>query len=288
MSTSLDPVPPAIHYGAVRPGDVERGAVPLREAGEEEVYPSSRHGKSQHPLFGHTSHFWIEESEIYTGQHTTELKSEFIRKVYSILCGQMLLTVMVSVYAMTLGSSFVLEHSSALVIVSTVSTFSCLLALMWKKDVYPTNFWVLGVFTVFESMSIGIVCAIYQSAGFGDVIVNAFAITGMVFFALTMLAMQTKIDFTPYLGLLTGLLVSLLVVGLISSLFGFTMGLLYSWFGAAIFCCFIVVDTQLIMRRFGYDDYIVAAIELYLDILNLFLFLVRILTPGSSSGGRNR
>ena len=32
-----------------------------------------------------------------------------------------------------------------------------------------------------------------------------------------------------------------------------------------------------VCQRLGYDDYIIAAIELYLDLVNLFLFILRIL-----------
>ncbi len=47
--------------------------------------------------------------------------------------------------------------------------------------------------------------------------------------------------------------------------------------GAILFSLFIIVDTQLIVQRLGYDDYIIAAIELYLDLLNLFLYLLKLL-----------
>ena len=45
-----------------------------------------------------------------------------------------------------------------------------------------------------------------------------------------------------------------------------------------IFCIFIIYDTYLITSKLGYDDYIIAAIELYLDIVNLFLFLLSLLS----------
>ena len=92
---------------------------------------------------------------------------------------------------------------------------------------------------------------------------------------------QTRIDFTVYSGLLTALLTSLIVWGIFCSLFGFTTNGLYSWLGTLIFSGYVVVDTQKIMDKLGVDDYIIAAIELYLDIINLFLFILQIL--GSSS-----
>ena len=39
-------------------------------------------------------------------------------------------------------------------------------------------------------------------------------------------------------------------------------------------------DTYRITTTLGYDDYMIAAIELYLDLINLFLFILQLL--GSS------
>ena len=40
---------------------------------------------------------------------------------------------------------------------------------------------------------------------------------------------------------------------------------------------FIIYDTWMILNKFGPDDYIMASIQLYLDIINLFLYLLEIL-----------
>ena len=47
--------------------------------------------------------------------------------------------------------------------------------------------------------------------------------------------------------------------------------------GAALFSLFIIYDTHMLMRRLSAEEYIFAAINLYLDILNLFLHILRIL-----------
>ena len=52
---------------------------------------------------------------------------------------------------------------------------------------------------------------------------------------------------------------------------------LYALAGSLVFCIFIIYDTYLITRKLGYDDYIVAAVELYLDIINLFLRILHVL-----------
>ena len=47
--------------------------------------------------------------------------------------------------------------------------------------------------------------------------------------------------------------------------------------GAGLFSLYIVYDVYMISMRTSPDDYIPAAIELYLDIANLFLHILRIL-----------
>ena len=54
------------------------------------------------------------------------------------------------------------------------------------------------------------------------------------------------------------------------------------YLGVVLFSIYIVYDVSMICNKLGYDDYIVAALELYLDIINLFL---RIL---SLNGGESR
>ena len=47
--------------------------------------------------------------------------------------------------------------------------------------------------------------------------------------------------------------------------------------GAILFCLFIVFDTHMLMHKLSPEEYIVATINLYLDIINLFLHILRAL-----------
>eukprot|EP00094_Tigriopus_californicus_P013735 TCALIF_13291-PA protein Name:"Similar to Tmbim4 Protein lifeguard 4 (Mus musculus)" AED:0.15 eAED:0.21 QI:32/0/0/1/0.5/0.66/3/0/160 len=47
--------------------------------------------------------------------------------------------------------------------------------------------------------------------------------------------------------------------------------------GALLFCGFIIFDTHMIMTRVSPEEYIMATIELYLDIVNLFIEILKIL-----------
>lgn len=55
--------------------------------------------------------------------------------------------------------------------------------------------------------------------------------------------------------------------------------------GAAVFSLYIVYDTNNILQRFSYDDYIWASLALYLDIINLFSYLLELLS--ALQGDRN-
>ena len=48
--------------------------------------------------------------------------------------------------------------------------------------------------------------------------------------------------------------------------------------GAVIFSLFIIYDTHMMMHKVSPEDYIVASINLYLDIINLFLYILRIVS----------
>ena len=45
--------------------------------------------------------------------------------------------------------------------------------------------------------------------------------------------------------------------------------------GAVLFSFFIIIDTQMMLKKLSPEEYIMAAINLYLDILNLFLHILR-------------
>ena len=61
------------------------------------------------------------------------------------------------------------------------------------------------------------------------------------------------------------------------------VNMIYCAIGVLIFSMYVVYDTQLIIGgkhkkfQFSVDDYIFAALALYLDIINLFLYILALL-----------
>jgi hypothetical protein len=46
---------------------------------------------------------------------------------------------------------------------------------------------------------------------------------------------------------------------------------------AVVFCGYIIFDTHQILHRCSPEEYVLASVDLYLDLLNLFLAILRIL-----------
>jgi FtsH-binding integral membrane protein len=58
--------------------------------------------------------------------------------------------------------------------------------------------------------------------------------------------------------------------------------------GAAIFSAYIVYDTHMIMKHLSAEEYIVGVINLYLDIINLFIKILRLLQAMKNQESSNK
>lgn len=159
--------------------------------------------------------------------------------------------------------------------VSLFGAIGFLLLTFWKRKSYPTNLMFLAGFTGLEAYSISVIVSFYQSR----IVLQAVIITGLLFIGLTIFACQSKYDFTSWAPYLFMGLWALIIFGFMAAFFpgGKTIELVYSGVAALIFSAYILVDTQLIMRHYHVEEEIAASISLYLDILNLFLAILRIL-----------
>lgn len=148
---------------------------------------------------------------------------------------------------------------------------------------HPLNFIFLGLFTLSLSLTVGVSCANTD----GKIVLEALILTSAVVCSLTgytFWASKKGKDFS-YLGpiLFTSLFV-LFLTGFIQVFFplGSTSVAIYGGMGAIIFAGYIVYDTDNLIKRFTYDEYIWASITLYLDILNLFLSILRMMRQANN------
>ncbi|CAK9161874.1 unnamed protein product [Ilex paraguariensis] len=223
----------------------------------------------------------IEEGTLYPGigYGENQLRWGFIRKVYGILAAQIVLTTAVSsVTVLYSPINDLLRGNSGLLLFLLFLP----LLLLWPLHIYqqkhPLNLVFLGLFTVSLSLTVGVSCANTE----GRIVLEALILTSAVVASLTgytFWASKRGKDFS-YLGpiLFTSLMV-LFLTGFIQMFFplGSTSVAIYSGISAIIFSGYIVYDTDNLIKRFTYDEYIWASVTLYLDILNLFLTIMRML-----------
>lgn len=201
----------------------------------------------------------------------------FIRKVYGILSIQLLATVAISVYMMYVDSvrEYLLVETWPVFTAIGLSFVTLLPLICCYRKVYPVNMILLSVFTICESVMIGYICAIYYEYGYGQAILEAFSLTCALFVGLTAFTFQTKIRFTFYRAGGFGLLFIFLLWGALVLSWGAASYSGFALIGAAIMCLLIVWDTSRLLNQHGPDEYILCSINLYLDFINLFLYLLR-------------
>ena len=113
------------------------------------------------------------------------------------------------------------------------------------------------------------------------------ALTAAVTLSLTIYAFTTKTDFTTCGGFLF-ICVAALIVGSIIAIIVRSkwLNLVICILGVIIYGLYLIFDTQLLIGKnknaFSIDDYIVAAMFLYIDIIQIFLYILQIL-GGSSN-----
>ena len=217
---------------------------------------------------------------------------QFVRKVYSILyvppsplhktrlqlhrTVQLLFTAALSSisFASSNYKTWIQSHQWAMW-VSLFGALGFMGLTFWKRKSYPTNLFFLAGFTGMEAYSISVVVSFYDSI----IVLEALVLTLGIFIGLTLFACQTKYDFTSWMPYLFGSLWALILFGFVGAFFPYnsTAELIYGGIGALIFSAYILVDTQLVMRHYHVEEEIAAAISLYLDIINLFLSILRIL-----------
>ncbi|CAI5531911.1 unnamed protein product [Closterium sp. Naga37s-1] len=206
-----------------------------------------------------------------------EMRWGFIRKVYGIIGAQLLLTAAV-------GSCFALIPTvrdfgltnGYFMFFATILPFATLIPLVIYRSRHPLNLALLAIWTASMSMTVGLICSMYS----GPIVVEALGLTASVVLGLTAYtyyAVKKGQEFS-YLGPM--LYVSLwLLLGwsFIQIFWGLGSEFALALVGALIFALFIVYDTDLIIRRYSYDEYVMASLNIYLDIINLFIRMLEIL-----------
>lgn len=225
-----------------------------------------------------------------------------LKRVYLTLTTQILFTA-IGVASLVIFPKLlteILRIAMPLLIGSTIMSvcFILLLYCGFAKS-SPLNIILLVLFTISTIINVmigcgsllcqsrlGGSCTIDYNAGL--MILQAFSITIVVLVSLTIFEFQHRINF-DWLGgvLLVGLMI-LCFWGIFILIFGLHMPMIYNLMGVLIFFFYILYDTWLLVDRFDPEEWVLATINLYLDVINFFLYLLSLIANYSSSLIKNK
>ncbi|KAM4045814.1 protein lifeguard 2 [Anomaloglossus baeobatrachus] len=213
------------------------------------------------------------------------VRRSFVRKVYSILSLQLLVTV--AIVALFTFCDPVKEYiqenpgwywASYAVFFTTYLVLAC---CSGPRRRFPWNLILLSVFTLSMAYITGMLSSYYNTTS----VILCLGITALVCLAVTLFSFQTKVDFTSCHGLLFTLVMVLLFSGLFLVIlipFQYVPWLhaVYAVLGAIVFTMFLAFDTQMLMGNRRYtlspEEYIFGALNIYLDIIYIFSFFLQL------------
>lgn len=228
------------------------------------------------------------QSSTYLVDAEKSLRMGFVRKVYSILMVQLLFTAGVSFLFIksTAVKQFVLSNDWAIwtaygSMLFLVIVLSCCGSFRRK---HPHGMICLALFTISTAYVVGVTSLLYAETLGTDTLLEAVLMTAIITGALTAFAFQTKYDFTWSNGMFLSFFMIWIVFLMFMPLFPLTpiTRTLYASIGAGFMCFFIVHDTQVMLGgkhkySISVDEHVFAALNLYVDVINLFLHILRCL-----------
>jgi len=197
--------------------------------------------------------------------------------------------VFLSILVTMAGTAFTFTQESLLASVSRhpfiglLCVFAPLIMAQRAARDFPKNIILTFLFAFVEGVYIAPFLFIAERQAPG-VTMQAGALTFAAFAALTLYALFSKRDFSAWGSFFMIGLVVLILASILNMFVGSAAGGLWiAAIGVMIMGGLLVFDTWRVLRSgtYGQDDYVLATVSIYLDLLNMFLFIVRLLGGGN-------
>ena len=225
----------------------------------------------------------MDQSDSLIGISSKSVRLQFIRKVFSIV------SVMLFITACFVCSAFLIDgyadfyvRNIWIAIVAVVIVIVTSFSIVCYKSVAresPKNYLFLTAYIVSESYLVSGITMHYSV----DEVSMAAGLTVAMVCSLTLYAFRTKTDFTMMGGFLLTLVVLLLLGGIICLFY--PNHIMYVVITCATLLCFslyLVYDVQLLAggrkNEYSKDDYVVASLQIFIDILRIFLELLKLIS----------
>jgi FtsH-binding integral membrane protein len=209
---------------------------------------------------------------------TGEERATLVRRTYGLVFISVIVTAIGVAFGMTQPAvmTAVQQHP----IITLIAMFAPLwMALRAQRD-YPRNLILTLLFTFVEGVWLApfIYMAETRSPGIAG---QAAILTLSTFGVLSAYAVLSRRDFSAWGSFFIMGLWVLIATSLLNMFFPTALGTLWIAAGTvAVFSGLLVFDTWRLVRsgQYGPDDYVPAAVSIYLDLLNLFIAILSLLS----------
>jgi modulator of FtsH protease len=204
-------------------------------------------------------------------------RATLVRRTYGLVFASVLVTILGAAFAVTQPRLFTAVAAHPFL------TFFCALIPLWmamrNHRSFPRNLAYTFLFTFVEGIWISPLLVFYNRMQPG-ILGQAGLLTFSTFGVLSLYAVMSKRDFSAWGGFFTVGLWVLIATSLLNLFFRNATASLWLAGGTLIvFGGLLVFDTWRILRSgtYGEEDYVAAAVQIYLDLLNIFLALLQLL-----------
>lgn len=211
-----------------------------------------------------------------------EERATLVRRTYSLVLACVLVTIG--------GSWFAMQNEAIMVAAARHPIITMLLSIvpLWAAAAArnlsaPRRLALVALFSLI--MGVAISYPIYYATRTApDTVWQAGLLTASAFTVLTGYAWVSRRDFSAWGSFFTVGLFVLIAASLLNIFFqNETAHLWIAAIGVLIFSGLLVFDTWRLRNVYGPDDYIMAAVQIYLDLLNMFMFILSLLGGRRSS-----
>ncbi|HEU0003132.1 MAG TPA: Bax inhibitor-1/YccA family protein [Ktedonobacteraceae bacterium] len=204
----------------------------------------------------------------------TETASSLITKVMGLLAFSFLFAFI----GTFVGIAIHLTYSTYWIV--AIGGLVVLIALNFAINKPGLNIFLLYLFTFLEGLALAPIVSLYLAANMGNIVGEAFLITAVTSFGLAAYAWTTKRDFSGLGGKLFLGLILLLVASLVSIFFHSTFFVfLICVAGVGLFSAYLLYYVQ--RAKYMADtlpNAIGLTVSIFITVLNLFLYILEILT----------
>jgi modulator of FtsH protease len=202
-------------------------------------------------------------------------RATLVRRTYTLVFASIIVTMIGAWFG--LSQPAIMAQVAAHPFITMLLTFAPLLLALKLRNAFPANLGLVFLFTFIEGVAISPIMYLYGQNSPG-VIGQAALLTGSTFGILTVYAWLSKRDFSAWGSFFMIGLWVLIAVSILNFFFRSDAASLWiSGVAVLVFGGLLVFDTWRLRNVFGPDDYVQAAVTIYLDLLNMFLAILNLL-----------